>query len=133
MKRIVDVLVDQFNRHTVKNKNFDLLSDVLYVGDTKVFEFLENTLELDDDTIGPIIDEWAMRVYRDGNMPRIGDIIELTADMKEDPNPVLKGTKGEVLGYTTNFTFKEDYIDVKWFNGRGLKLIVGLDEFKIVS
>jgi hypothetical protein len=133
MKRIVDVLVDQFNRHTVKNKNFDLLSDVLYVGDTKVFEFLENTLELDDDTIGPIIDEWAMRVYRDGNMPRIGDIIELTADMKEDPNPVLKGTKGEVLEYTTNFTFKEDYIDVKWFNGRGLKLIVGLDEFKIVS
>jgi len=133
MKRIVDVLVDQFNRHTVKNKNFDLLSDVLYVGDTKVFEFLENTLELDDDTIGPIIDEWTMRVYRDGNMPRIGDIIELTADMKEDPNPVLKGTKGEVLEYTTNFTFKEDYIDVKWFNGRGLKLIVGLDEFKIVS
>ena len=134
MNRIVEILVEEFNRKTLPKINFDLIGEVLYVGDTKVHKFLTQTLEImDEGEINSIVDEWAFRVYRDGNMPRIGDVIVMTSDMKDDPNPILKGTMGRVIDYTTNTVFNEDYVDVEWFNGRTLKLIVGLDEFKKVS
>ena len=76
--------------------------------------------------------EWVRKHYRDGNMPMIGDVIEMV-DMGNDPNPITSGTKGVVKGYTTvGGPFHEDHMDVDWENGRGLSVIVGEDKFKVV-
>lgn len=58
-------------------------------------------------------------------MLKIGDRVEMV-QMKDDPNPIPAGTKGQVkhiedvsFGRGDNFT----QIDVKWDNGRQLMVV----------
>jgi hypothetical protein len=53
--------------------------------------------------------------------------------MPNDPNPIEKGMTGKVTDVTTVHMFGEDHLDVKWDNGRGLNLIVGIDEFEVIE
>ena len=77
--------------------------------------------------------EWVRKNYRDGNMPMVGDVIEMV-NMPDDPNPIPPGTKGLVVGYTSvRGPFNEDHIYVDWENSRNLSIIVGVDEVKIVK
>ena len=61
------------------------------------------------------------------SIPTIGSVVEMIC-MKEDPRPILPGTKGIV-------THIDDIgqIHVAWQDKRQLAIIPGLDEFKVVS
>lgn len=61
------------------------------------------------------------------NIPTIGSVVEMIC-MKEDPRPILPGTKGIV-------THIDDIgqIHVAWQDKRMLAIIPDLDEFKVVS
>lgn len=58
---------------------------------------------------------------------KAGTRIVLDKDM-DDPYPILKGEKGSV-----DFIDDEGQIHMKWDNGRTLALILGVDEFHIIS
>lgn len=58
----------------------------------------------------------------------IGTVIELTADMEDNYNPILKGMQGEVIGIDDIGT-----LHMKWQNGSGLGVVVGEDSFKVIS
>ena len=58
----------------------------------------------------------------------IGTVIELTADMEDDYNPIPKGMQGEVIGIDDIGT-----LHMKWQNGSGLGVVVGEDSFKVIS
>lgn len=58
----------------------------------------------------------------------IGTVIELTADMEDNYNPIPKGMQGEVIGIDDIGT-----LHMKWQNGSGLGVMVGEDSFKVIS
>lgn len=58
----------------------------------------------------------------------IGTVIELTADMEDNYNPIPKGMQGEVIGIDDIGT-----LHMKWQNGSGLGVVVGEDSFKVIS
>lgn len=58
----------------------------------------------------------------------IGTVIELTADMEDNYNPIPKGMQGEVIGVDDIGT-----LHMKWQNGSGLGVVVGEDSFKVIS
>ena len=58
----------------------------------------------------------------------IGTVIELTADMEDNYNPIPKGMEGEVIGIDDIGT-----LHMKWQNGSGLGVVVGEDSFKVIS
>lgn len=57
----------------------------------------------------------------------IGTVIELTADMEDNYNPIPKGMQGEVIGIDDIGT-----LHMKWQNGSGLGVVVGEDSFKVI-
>ena len=64
--------------------------------------------------------------------PNIGDIIEITGVLPEDPNPIPIGSRGEVTDVSNVGTPFEQY-RVKWDNNiSGLMLLPG-DPFKVVG
>lgn len=67
------------------------------------------------------------QVERIKNMYPIGTRIELLSTM-DDMQGIEKGTKGTVIGVDDIGT-----IHMKWDNGRGLGLIPGEDNFKVLS
>ncbi|WP_313527848.1 DUF4314 domain-containing protein [Anaerotignum sp.] len=58
----------------------------------------------------------------------IGTVIELTADMEDNYNPIPRGMQGEVIGIDDIGT-----LHMKWQNGSGLGVVVGEDSFKVIS
>ena len=58
----------------------------------------------------------------------IGTVIELTANMEDNYNPIPKGMQGEVIGIDDIGT-----LHMKWQNGSGLGVVVGEDSFKVIS
>ncbi|NCD08514.1 MAG: DUF4314 domain-containing protein [Negativicutes bacterium] len=58
----------------------------------------------------------------------IGTVIELTADMEDNYNPIPKGMQGEVISIDDMGT-----LHMKWQNGSGLGVMVGEDSFKVIS
>ena len=58
----------------------------------------------------------------------IGTVIELTADMEDNYNPIPKGMQGEVIGIDDIGT-----LHMKWQNSSGLGVVVGEDSFKVIS
>ncbi|MGL5254527.1 MAG: DUF4314 domain-containing protein [Brevinema sp.] len=58
----------------------------------------------------------------------IGTVIELTADMEDNYNPIPKGMQGEVIGIDDIGT-----LHMKWQNGSGLGVVIGEDSFKVIS
>ncbi len=100
-----------------------------------VREYIVNTYGFgkNDPITNKLCREWMRKNYRGGNMAMVGDIIEMV-NMPDDPRPIPPGTKGMVVAYTSiGAPFNEDHMDVDWENGRGLSLIVGVDEFKVVK
>lgn len=61
-------------------------------------------------------------------LPKPGDRIVLV-DMPNDPLPIEPGTEGTVRGVNENV----GQIDVEWDNGRGLFLLIGVDEYRVLS
>lgn len=132
--RIVSNLNNLFNKNNAgdKPKNTFILfiptEDYAY---SVVLPYLKNTFELSFPDNMRILERWIFDNYKDGNMPRIHDEIELTEDM-DDPQPILKGTIGIVKGYESLNMWNEDHMLVDWENGRNLKIIVGVDKFRKV-
>lgn len=58
----------------------------------------------------------------------IGTVIELTADMEDNYNPIPKGMQGEVIGIDDIGT-----LHMKWQNGSGLGVVIDEDSFKIIN
>jgi hypothetical protein len=139
--QLSDDLNEVFNQQTVfdmdnslSDDEFDYYGNVIRISYYLVREYIVNTygFEKNDPMTNKLCREWVRKHYRDGNMPMIGDVIEMV-DMGNDPNPITSGTKGVVKGYTTvGGPFHEDHMDVDWENGRGLSVIVGEDKFKVV-
>jgi hypothetical protein len=120
---------------SLSDDEFDNYENVLRISYYLVREYIVNTYGYgkNDPITNKLCREWIRRHYRDGDMPMIGDIIEMV-NMPDDPNPIPPGTKGEVTGYTTvGGPFNEDHMDVNWENGRNLSVIVGVDEIKVVK
>ena len=139
--QLSDDLNEVFNQQTVfdmdnslSDDEFDYYGNVIRISYYLVREYIVNTYGFgeNDPMTNKLCREWVRKHYRDGNMPMIGDVIEMV-DMGNDPNPITSGTKGVVKGYTTvGGPFHEDHMDVDWENGRGLSVIVGEDKFKVV-
>jgi hypothetical protein len=120
---------------SLSDDEFDNYENVLRISYYLVREYIVNTYGYgkNDPITNKLCREWIRRHYRDGDMPMIGDIIEMV-NMPDDPNPIPPGTKGEVTGYTTvGGPFNEDHMNVNWENGRNLSVIVGVDEIKVVK
>ena len=120
--------------NSLSDDEFDYYENVLRISYYLIREYIVNTYgyEQHDPITNKLCREWIRKHYRDGDMPMIGDVIEMV-DMTNDPNPITPGTKGVVKGYTTvGGPFHEDHMDVDWENGRGLSVIVGEDEIKVV-
>jgi hypothetical protein len=66
-------------------------------------------------------------------LPRIGDRIRLLS-MHDDPDPILVGETGTVVGVTRHGGGKAEWfqVDVSWDNGRTLMLVSPPDVFEIV-
>ncbi len=130
-------LNDVFNHNTISNYGTELdyeryedVNDFFYY---YVRKYIVSTYGFgpNDPITDKLRNEWVRKNYSDGNMPIIGDTIEMV--YMDDPYPIPPGTKGRVVGYTSlRSPFNEDHIDVDWENGRSLSLIAGEDEIKVV-
>jgi len=130
--KIVSNLNNLFNKNSAVDqpKNaFNLFMPTEDYAYSVVLPYLKNTFELSFTENLKILERWIFDNYKDGNMPRLLDEIELTEDM-DDPQPILKGTRGTVTGYESLNMWNEDHMLVDWDNGRSLKLIVGVDKFR---
>ena len=120
--------------NSLSDDEFDYYENVLRISYYLIREYIVNTYgyEKNDPITNKLCREWIRKHYRDGDMPMIGDVIEMV-DMPNDPNPITPGTKGVVTGYTTvGGPFHEDHMDVDWENGRGLSVIVGEDKVRVI-
>lgn len=61
------------------------------------------------------------------NQYKIGDRVKLIK-MANDPDPVPKGTEGEVTHVQYISSFKETQVGVKWDNGRSISVILPEDQ-----
>ena len=128
----VDDLNENFNRNTV-NWDFDNASILLLKTKTTVRDYLltyEATINAafnDEDIIIDMLNDWFYENYKDGNFPRIGERIKLIS--MDDPYGIKPGTTGTIISYPQT-VFDTDQVNVKWDNGRGLALIIDVDEFE---
>jgi len=128
----VDDLNENFNRNT-DNWDFDNASILLFKTKTSVRDYLltyEATINAafnDEDIIIDMLNDWFYENYKDGNFPRIGERIKLIS--MDDPYGIEPGTTGVIKSYPVT-VFDEDQVDVKWDNGRGLAIIIGVDKFE---
>ena len=128
----VDDLNENFNRNTV-NWDFDNASILLLKTKTSVRDYLltyEATINAafnDEDIIIDMLNDWFYENYKDGNFPRIGERIKLIS--MDDPYGIEPGTTGVISSYPQT-VFDEDQVNVKWDNGRGLAIIIGVDKFE---
>jgi len=128
----VDDLNENFNRNTV-NWDFDNASILLFKTKTSVRDYLltyEATINAafnDEDIIIDMLNDWFYENYKDGNFPRIGERIKLIS--MDDPYGIEPGTTVVISSYPQT-VFDEDQVNVKWDNGRGLAIIIGVDKFE---
>ena len=107
------------------------------IANNVIIPYIENTYGLniikDRDIIKPILLQWVRNIYGE-NKPLPGDTIEMIS-MEADWNPIKPGTKGVVDDISTKrFGGQyEEHLDVKWEDGRTLKVIIPGDEIKIVE
>ncbi len=139
LNQLFDDLNEVFNHSTLldydDSVDFERYEDIKTFSYYFVREYIVNTygFKKGDPITNKLCREWVRKNYGDGNMPMVGDIIEMV-NMPDDPNPIPPGTKGLVVGYTSvRGPFNEDHIHVDWENSRNLSIIVGVDEVKIVK
>jgi hypothetical protein len=137
--QLFDDLNDIFNHNTLshydKRLDYGRYESIRSFSYYFVREYIVNTYGFgpNDPITNKLCREWLRKNYGVGNMAMVGDIIEMI-NMPDDPNPILPGTKGMVVGYNSvGGPFNEDHMSVNWENGRNLSLIVGVDEFKVVK
>jgi hypothetical protein len=130
-------LNDAFNHNTISNYTTELdyerYGDVIDFFYYYVRKYIVNTYGFgpNDSITDKLRNEWVRKNYSDGNMPIIGDTVEMV--YMDDPNPIPLGAKGKVVGYTSlKSPFNEDHIDVDWENGRSLSLIAGVDKVRVI-
>ena len=135
-QKYYNFILDDLNK-TFNNKNNEIgtnASTLLNLTKTKIKDYLEELygkkLEYlldDEEIIIDILNDWFYGNYRDGNFPRVGERIVLVS--MDDPYGIKPGTTGTIISYPQT-VFDTDQVNVKWDNGRGLALIIGVDEFE---
>lgn len=135
-QKYYNFILDDINK-TFNNKNNEIgtnASTLLNLTKTKIKDYLEylygKKLEYlldDEEIIIDILNDWFYGNYRDGNFPRVGERIVLVS--MDDPYSVKPGTTGTIISYPQT-VFDTDQVNVKWDNGRGLALIIDVDEFE---
>ena len=130
---IIDDLNKTFNNTTLHTPILNA-SNLLNFTKNNIKKYLENLygekLEYildDEEIIIDILNDWFYKNYRDGNFPRIGERIVLVS--MDDPYGIKPGTTGTIISYPQT-VFDTDQVNVKWDNGRGLALIIDVDEFE---
>jgi hypothetical protein len=131
-------LNDVFNHNTILSNygtklDFERYEDVNDFFYYYVRKYIVNTYGFgpNDPITDKLRNEWVRKNYSDGNMPIIGDTIEMV--YMDDTYPIPPGTKGKVVGYTSlKSPFNEDHMDVDWENGRSLSLITGVDKVRVI-
>ena len=130
-------LNDVFNHNTISNygteMNYERYEDVYDFFYYYVRKYIVNIYGFgsNDPITDKLRNEWVRKNYSDGNMPIIGDTIEMV--YMDDQYPIPPGTKGKVVGYTSlKSPFNEDHMDVDWENGRSLSLITGVDKVRVI-
>jgi hypothetical protein len=92
-------------------------------------------LDWDDESefIIPILDKFARYLYND-DYPMLGDTIEMI-NMEDEVNAIPKGTKGVVFNIDSHvFSGEpEEHLDVKWENGRTLKVLLPHDKIRVIN
>lgn len=131
---VVNYLNKNINRTVFPKKDFDTYQSVMIIAANRVKRAIESMygIDIESDMYYTIINRWIRDNYGNGNLALPNDRIRLI-NMPNDPNPIEKGMTGKVTDVTTVHMFGEDHLDVKWDNGRGLNLIVGIDEFEVIE
>lgn len=92
-------------------------------------------LDWDDESefIIPILDKFARYLYND-DYPMLGDTIEMI-NMEDEVDAIPKGTKGVVFNIDSHvFSGEpEEHLDVKWENGRTLKVLLPHDKIRVIN
>jgi len=134
--KMIELLSKQFNRYTTPSKGYkglDLFQNIVNFKINYVIpELKKHGITEDNEFYDYIVKGWIRDNYGNGKLPLPGDRIRLIK-MTDDPNPIEPGTMGTVREIKTVDLFGEDYLIVDWDNGRGLHLIVGLDEFEVIE
>ena len=87
----------------------------------------------DEDFYLTILDKFARYLY-DDDYPMVGDTIEMI-NMEDEVNAIPKGTKGVVKNISSHvFSGEpEEHLEVKWENGRTLKVLLPHDKIRIIE
>ena len=130
--KVVSRLNQRFNKEKWPKKEMYLFNTLLDLSRNYVhYEILKYGVDFKSDFYYKIMRRWIRDNYGNGKaLP--GDRIRLIK-MSNDPNPIEPGTTGTVRKIDTVYMFGEDHLIVNWDNGRGLHLIVGVDEFEVIE
>ena len=130
--KVVSRLNQRFNKEKWPKKEMYLFNTLLDLSRNYVhYEILKYGVDFKSDFYYKIMRRWIRDNYGNGKaLP--GDRIRLIK-MSNDPNPIEPGTTGTVRKIDTVYMFGEDHLIVDWDNGRGLHLIVGVDEFEVIE
>ena len=130
--KVVSSLNQRFNKEKWPKKEMHLFNTLLDLSRNYVhYEILNYGVDFKSDLYYKIMRRWIRDNYGNGKaLP--GDRIRLIK-MSNDPNPIEPGTTGTVRKIDTVYMFGEDHLIVDWDNGRGLHLIVGVDEFEVIE
>ena len=143
--KILNDILKNFNRGNVQERihgfdgdDFDLYSKTVEFATIIVGGYLEKTYGLispqEDDLMSSLLIDWIGATYKDGNGVLPGDTIEMV-EMVDDPNGIEPGTRGVVddissMRYDGNW---EEHVEVKWENGRTLKVMLPYDKIKKID
>jgi len=134
LEKILNIINKDYNKNTLPEINFYLFSNVMGVANRYVSDDLSNHYGINQNTneFYYLLRKWCRDNYGDGNLAIPGDTIKMIK-MYDDPDPIKEGEIGRVIGIDTVTAFNEDHLRVKWENGRGLNVIVGVDEFERIE
>ena len=138
---IFDDLVNTFNEEVLiydwGDEYSTSIKTIKNIINNAVIPHIENIYGLDWDVesefILPILDKFARYLYNDA-YPMIGDTIEMI-NMEDEVNAIPKGTKG-VVNNISSHVFSgehEEHLEVKWENGRSLKVLLPHDEIRVIN
>ena len=138
---IFDDLVNTFNEERLIEffgddymYSFKTIKSIL---NNEVIPHIESVYSLDyledEDFYLTILDKFARHLY-DDDYPMVGDTIEMI-NMEDEVNAIPKGTKGVVKNISSHvFSGEpEEHLEVKWENGRTLKVLLPHDKIRIIE
>lgn len=139
---IFDDLVNTFNEEVLiydwGDEYSNMIKAIKNIINNAAIPHIESVYSLDyfenEDLIKPILDKFVRYLYND-DYPMVGDTIEMIQMEGEDPNPIPTGTKGVVTKIDSQVFsgIPEEHVEVKWENGRSLKVLLPHDKIKIIK